>query len=169
MKYAEIQEAKKAIETMKYGLQFYKDESRKHKQIALINTFIKLVNAAEALADKSSDRNLVDVLLVKWFEGEYNKAQHNGEDGFVSAQTLNALRSSFGMSIKLGATQVVEDLATQMAVDTLANSDLVTEQDAAVPLTKDEKLLKYVGACKEHWVKQLNTFLEYCHNQRVVA
>ena len=166
--YSQIEDAKKELEAMKYGLQFYKDEARKEVQIKRINTLIKLVNLVERLAAVSVDRDYIDVFLLMWFEREYLKEQNDGREGFVSIQTLNMLRSQIADSVKLGSQNVLDQLATQMAIDTLSHANTIDEQAKKGSVTKDELLLRYLGECKKHWVSQLESFLNHVHDKKLV-
>jgi hypothetical protein len=161
--FKEIQAAKKTISELTYSLSFFKDEARKNKQIEKINSIIMLVNLTERLAAQSVDKNMIDVMLLNLFKTEYMSLQHDGRDGFVSAKDLNLFRQKLGFDFKMGSAAMLDDVSTQMAVDTIANMDILTDDEKAADITKDEKLLKYVGECKNHWSDQLNIFLNFCY------
>ena len=101
-KVKEIEDAKSEVQVMKNNLQYFKNEDRKQREIKRINAFIRLINASERLVQNSIDRDVVDSLLLYVFKMEYEKAQYNDVDGFVSLGVLEMIKKTMAFSVGVG-------------------------------------------------------------------
>ena len=162
MQLEEIHNAKKAIEQMTYGLQFYKDEQRKEKQIKLINTFINLVNAFELAFDKGQMRQVCDVVLVQslkvWFENVYDVTRCEGMGSWL---VFN--ERMLGMDLALGRDYVVDDLALKMAVAMVDGCEDIPEERKIKDLRTDDAMLLTLGNVRDHYKAEIEKYLSNCY------
>ncbi len=160
----ELEQAKTAVEGMKYGLRFYKDEDKKKKQIALINTLIKLINCTESMVNQSPDKNLMEVVLLSNIKAKYEELAGYTQKGFsIDVGELDLFRQQLGLDLELGSVNKLNELALQIALDNVSCIDGLTDQEQSENLvkTKNKKLLGYISSSKDHWVLELRKFLEY--------
>ena len=162
MQLEEIHNAKKAIEQMTYGLQFYKDEKRKDKQIKLINTFIKLVNAAEASFDRGQLKDVCDVVLLQslkmWFEKVYDVTHCEGMAGW-----LRFNEQMMRLDLKLGYDAVLDDLSLKMAIAMVDSCDSIPESRKVKDLRTDNAMLLALGDVRDHYKNEIEKYLSNCY------
>lgn len=166
--YQEIENAKEEINRLTSRLTYFKNEERKKSQITMINTFITLINICERLLSGSIEKEYLDAMLLYVFEMKYDRSNDTGGDGFISIEEINMIRRDIKFRVDQGRDNQIKSLALRMAVDTMNNSSVITEEDKLVPLTNDDTLLRLTGDCASHWEVELQKFIDYCHSSRVV-
>ena len=166
MKIKEIEDARSEVLKLKNNLKYFKDERRKAAQISMINVFIRLINVSERLLEQSVDKDIVDALLLRVFQNEYEKAQYTDPEGFVSKVQIEFMRNAMALDIVLGREGVKGLLAAQMAGDMLANASFLTEEEKEIPVFESPKVAALMKDATEFWKEQLDRILEYFHYKK---
>ena len=165
-KVKEIEDAKSEVQVMKNNLQYFKNEDRKQREIKRINAFIRLINASERLVQNSIDRDVVDSLLLYVFKMEYEKAQYNDVDGFVSLGVLEMIKKTMAFSVGVGRESFKRDIAVQMAGDMLGNAKFLNEEEKIVNIHENKKVAALMKDAIEYWENNLEVILNACHSRR---
>jgi hypothetical protein len=163
----EIIDAKKLVEDMTYGLQFYKDQEKKSKQIDKINKVIKLINLADRLSTGSEEMDVMNVLILHLFKEKYKAAGLVGDyKGFVSEVWFKMSAQAIGFDLKLGYDNIKEQLALQLSSDMLGNATFLTDEEKEGNVFDNPKVAKMFGDVKEMWMDNVQSVVEIVHSIR---
>lgn len=165
--HTEIVDAKKLVEDLKFGLQYYKDEEKQLKQKARINTVIKLVNLCERLSNNSEDRDVMGVMVLQMLKAKYDAVNVDGsDDGFISQVWYKAAAMSIGFDLRIGYQEFKKQLAAQFAGDMLNNAKFLTEDEKCGNVHENPKVAKLFGDTNKMWEENIDTFVKMVHHRR---
>src|SRR5690606_22464935 len=122
MKIKEIEDARYEVLRLKEGLKYFKNEDRKAKQVSMINVFIRLINVSQQLLEQSVDKDIVDTMLLRMFEKEYDSLNDANPIGFFTTADANFMKDAIAFDVKIGSEGKKEMLALKLAGDMLNNS-----------------------------------------------
>ena len=166
MKIKEIEDARNEVLKLKNNLQYFKNEDRKAAQISMINVFIRLINVSERMMQQSVDKDIVDAVLLRVFEMEYDKVNYTDPVGFITNVQAMFMRDAIALDIKLGREGVKNLLAMKMAGDMLANASFLSEEEKEMAIPDSPKLAALMKDATDFWKAQLDNILEYFHYKK---
>lgn len=153
MPYADIIAAKKELEFMTQGLEFFKSAQRKQERMAMINCFIRLVNAGETVYSAPKTYEIIDALIVQAFANTYALRCRNAEASQM--HQVRAIRDEIGLYLSFGAKAAFEQLAFELAVDFLSSSKEIPQARKVLKLTQDKAMLLLLADTQEHFQKAI--------------
>lgn len=164
--HTEITDVKKVVEDMKYGLQFYKDDAKKAKQITKINSLIKLVNLAERLSIDSEEMDLMNVLILHLFKEKYRNENLNDYKGFITKVWFKTTAQAIGFDLKIGYENIKKQVALILSGDMLASAEFLTDDEKSGNVYDNPKVAAMFGDAQEMWMDNVQTFVDIVHSNR---
>ncbi|WP_405329541.1 hypothetical protein [Leeuwenhoekiella sp. LLG6367-2.1] len=149
MPYSDIIAAKKELSFMADGLAYFKNEERKLERIAMINCFIRLVNAGECIYNSAKTFEQIDSLILQEFTTVY--AMRVKAAKVCQIDALELIRNEIGLYLSFGSKAALDQCAFELALGFLGDYSDLSEERLNVDISKDLVMSGLLNSAQEQF------------------